>query len=141
MMTTDTSSSASIRAGVQVFSVHERETGTRRRTRRPHYITTPTTSTEGLALCHRVILYSVTPGHPRYTGARTREGRGWPDNRAPRDKTKTTTRPRLRRPFLGNQQDLRICGLKFGPKREKPLRRKKSKYGQTGSPNSMMLES
>ena len=27
--------------------------------------------------------------------------------------------------------DLRICGLKFGPKWEKPLRRKKSKNGQT----------
>ena len=34
--------------------------------------------TQGLALCHRVILDSVThpwvhAGHPRYTGARTRD--------------------------------------------------------------------
>ena len=41
--------------------------------------------TQGLAHCHRVILDSVTPpwvqaGHPRYTRARTREGRGWPDS-------------------------------------------------------------
>ena len=41
--------------------------------------------TQGLALCHRVILDSVTlpwvqAGHPQNTGARTREGRGWPDS-------------------------------------------------------------
>ena len=36
--------------------------------------------------------------------------------------------------------DLRICGLKFGPKWEKPLRRKKTKNGQTRSQNSTMLE-
>ena len=39
---------------------------------------------EGLALCLRVILDSgahrwVQAGHPRYTGASTEEGRGWPD--------------------------------------------------------------
>ena len=34
-------------------------------------------------------------GYPRYTGARTREGRWWPDKRAPRDMTKTTTMTRL----------------------------------------------
>ena len=34
-------------------------------------------------------------GHPRYTSASTEEGRGWPDKRAPRNKTRTTTRPRL----------------------------------------------
>ena len=36
-------------------------------------------------------------GHPRYTSASTEEGRGWPDKQAPRDTTKTTTRPRLQR--------------------------------------------
>ena len=36
-------------------------------------------------------------GHPRYTRARTRQGCGWPDNKSPRDTTKTKTRPSLQR--------------------------------------------
>ena len=36
--------------------------------------------------------------------------------------------------------DLRICGLKFGPKWEKPLRRKRSKNGRTRRQNSTMFE-
>ena len=34
-------------------------------------------------------------GHPRYTGARTREGRGWPDNKSPRT-TRLQKTPRQR---------------------------------------------
>ena len=33
-----------------------------------------------------------------------------------------------------------ICGLKFGPQWEKPLKRERSKNGQTRSQNSIMLE-
>ena len=36
--------------------------------------------------------------------------------------------------------DLRMCGLKHGPKLEKPLKREISKNGQTRSPNQTMLE-
>ena len=60
MRTTESSSSASCRAGVSVFSVaHERVSRPRPRTRLSHYIKTPTNTAMGWLLCHRVILGSV----------------------------------------------------------------------------------
>ena len=78
---------------------------TRSRTRRLHYITTPTNTTKGLALCHRVILDSVTPQRVPAMTPTVHWGRydGRPWVAAPRDKTKTTTRPRLQRHSLGTK--------------------------------------
>ena len=88
MVTTESLRSASSRAGVWVFSVAlERES--RPRTRRPHYITTPTTTTKGWRFVTESswTLWHIggsRQGHPRYTSASTKEGRGWPDKRPTR---------------------------------------------------------
>ena len=77
MGTTESSSSASSRAGVWVFSVAS-DYHTTSRHQRKH---------KGLALCHRVILdSSAGPGKDTHgtREARTREGRGWPDNKSQR---------------------------------------------------------
>ena len=63
---------------------------------------------EGLALCLKVILDSgahrwVQAGHPRYTGASTEEGRGWPDV------TSTKTTNDNRRQDTDKRQDKRAC--------------------------------
>ena len=67
---------------------------------------------EGLVPCLRVILDSgayrwihrwVQAGHPRYTGASTEEGRGWPDV------TSTKTTNDNRRQDTDKRQDKRAC--------------------------------
>ena len=63
---------------------------------------------EGLPLCLRVILdpgahWWVQAGHPRYTGASTEEGRGWPDV------TSTKTTNDNRRQDTDERQDKGAC--------------------------------
>ena len=80
-------------------------TQTRTRTRRSHHITTPTTTTMGWRFVTDSSWTLWHPsgsrqGHPRYTGARAREGRGWPDRHLVRHHS---TRP-IDKPWIN-----RVC--------------------------------
>ena len=78
------------------YSQFASERETRPQPRRPHYSTTPATATMGWPSVTESswTLWQISgsqQGHPRYIGARTREGRGWPDKRLTRH---DSTRPK-----------------------------------------------